>query len=158
MDSSHSLPMFVPFIVLIMLFFSTSAMHMLAAGATIQRPSLSFTFKPLIGAPKFLRIHIVVVLKNTANGVASINSNSEETSYLDFVPIDPTNPLILKEMVMGQFVPGEVRERRSTGFDQSQPLIDHMIADFNPSLNLYRNNCYHFALHCWGKYRTFEWD
>jgi hypothetical protein len=125
------------------------------AGA-IQRPSLTFAFKPLIGAPKFLRIHIIVVLKeDTGNDVSAINSNSEASSYLDFVPIDPTNPDTLREMVKGKFVPGNVREIRSPGFDRSQPLVDHMIRGFNPSLNLYRNNCYHFAYHCWRNYQTF---
>ena len=110
------------------------------------RPKLSFGFKPLIGAPKFMRIHVVVTLQQDA-----------EVSYLDFLPIDPTNPSTLQRLILGQDGPGEIRDRRTPGYNDDQRLIEYMISGFNKDINLYTNNCYHFAYHCAKRFHSFDW-
>ena len=118
----------------------------LTATAATTRPKLSFGFKPLIGGPKFVPIHVYITLQQDA-----------EVSYLDFLPIDPTNPSTLQRLILGQDGPGEIRDRRTPGYNDDQRLIEYMISGFNKDINLYTNNCYHFAYHCAKRFHSFDW-
>lgn len=115
--------------------------------ATVSK--LGFQFKGLIGLPKFLKLHVMVVYKDLA---------SEENFCLDFLPIDAANPEVVATIISGRSVPGEIRITKSstsTGGAQTNNVNDSgdlyakkLTNGFEPELNLYFNNCYHFAFHC----------
>lgn len=110
---------------------------------------LSFQFKGLIGLPKFLKLHVMVVYKDLA---------SDKNYCLDFLPIDAANPEVVATIISGRSVPGEIRITKSsdsTDIEQTN-LVDgcgdsyaeNITTGFKSDLNLYFNNCYHFAFHC----------
>jgi hypothetical protein len=106
---------------------------------------LYFKFKPLIGLPKFLRLHIMVAFD------AILSTGSKETYTLDFLPIGATDPLIMSRLISGKSSQGEVRIQKSDRTSMStegENFANMLISGFEPSLNLYFNNCWHFAFHC----------
>ena len=131
---------------------------------------LYFKFKGLIGLPKFLKFHVMVGFDDIKEG---------ECYLLDFLPIDAANPDVMAKIISGKSMPGEVRIKitslsdRSRRFDAALPVADFdtlirdrdymnngisgqkyadlLVSDFDPSLNIYFNNCYTFALHCFIK-------
>ena len=131
--------------------FSCSLLLVLFLISTVTaasiKPKLSFGFKPLIGGPRFLPIHVYVTLQQET-----------EFSYLDFLPLDPTNPNTLQRLLLGQDGPGEVRDKRTPGYIDENGLIEYMTSGFQKDINLYTNNCYHFAYHCTMRFRSFDWS
>lgn len=115
--------------------------------ATVSK--LGFQFKGLIGLPKFLKLHVMVVYKDLA---------SDKNYCLDFLPNDAANPEVVATIISGRSVPGEIRITKSstsTGGEQTSTINDcgdlyaeNLTKGFKPELNLYFNNCYHFAFHC----------
>ena len=125
---------------------------------------LQFKFKGLIGLPSFFKAHIMVGFDDLS---------TSESYLLDFLPIDAANPEVMKNLIQGKSMPGEVRINRVSyyagtkrqdeildfekGRDrgdaivQGQRYANLLIEDFNPTINLYGNNCYNFALHCIAK-------
>ena len=133
---------------------------------------LYFKFKGLIGLPKFLKFHIMVGFDDVT---------ARESYVLDFLPIDAANPAVMAKIISGKSMPGEVRIMRTTFLDDSsksdgspialkvdlnmideetrsaesgekgKTYADMLTSDFNPSLNIYFNNCYNFAFHCYMK-------
>lgn len=131
---------------------------------------LYFKFKGLIGLPSFLKFHIMV-------GFDDITAR--ESYLLDFLPIDAANPDVMAKIISGKSMPGEVRIKITSLSDRSgevdaafymadsgkvvgnseylnnaingQKYADLLVSNFDPSLNIYFNNCYTFALHCFMK-------
>ena len=120
-----------------------------------RRLETSFTFSPLIGGPKLLPIHISTVIRDV---------NSMKEVVLDFVPLitskrdmEENSLLLLK----GKSIQGvhRLRLRPSAsptsatapdGDGEELTRIAEAIIRDSPSaeLNLYSNNCYHFAFRC----------
>ena len=110
-------------------------------------PRLGIRLQPLIGGPRFFRAHVVVTLTEERT------DRQSEVAYLDYVPDDATDPATIVRLLMGRDVPGVVRQRVSDGFS-STALANELCVGFNATrLNLVRNNCYHFAWHCFQQYR-----
>lgn len=121
---------------------------------------LKYKFKGLIGLPKFLKLHVMVEFQDLS---------ANETYLLDFLPIDAANPDVMAKVVKGLSVPGEIRTLKSclpveelkahsdidlTG--EGDALVESITSAFNPMLNLYFNNCYHFAYHCYIKEKEYR--
>jgi hypothetical protein len=126
---------------------------------------------PLIGGPKWLKLHRVVELYSsssttttTAGRESTINSalaSAVPVLVVDFVPKDAQAPLTLFSLVLGRSVPGDIRIRVGVGSSiarstqQQQPVVDDTAAllaavqcyvDSSDSiLNLYTRNCYTFT-------------
>ena len=127
---------------------------------------LKFTFKGLIGLPKALKFHILVGFQDLT---------TKEEFVIDFLPVDAANPDVMASLISGRSMPGEVRVTKSSllpkdsrmGVDnfisssQSTSILgevqkigngdmfaEMIVAGFKPELNLYFNNCYHFAFYC----------
>lgn len=106
-----------------------------------------FKFKPLIGLPKFIRLHVMVAFDDPI---------TEESFTLDFLPIDAANPEIMSKIILGNSSPGEIRIKKlelngtvdKIGERKGEEFANMLTSGFDPSLNLYFNNCYHFAFHC----------
>jgi hypothetical protein len=132
-------------------------------GAISQKHALSslkYKFKGLIGLPKFLKLHVMVEFQDlSANGIC----------LLDFLPIDAANPEVMAKIIRGISVPGEIRTLKSylpvdesnaysdnnlTG--EGDALVESITSTFDPMLNLYFNNCYHFAYHCYLKEKEYR--
>jgi hypothetical protein len=68
---------------------------------------------PLFGGPKWLQVHVKVVLyilDTTAASSSSIGDHDDETQHLwDFVPKNATRPETLAELLSLRAVPGQVR-------------------------------------------------
>ena len=83
---------------------------------------------------------------------------SDKNYCLDFLPNDAANPEVVATIISGRSVPGEIRITKSstsTGGEQTSTINDcgdlyaeNLTKGFKPELNLYFNNCYHFAFHC----------
>ena len=77
--------------------------------SALSRDSLRvfLRFSPLIGGPKFLPLHVEVIL----------NRNSDNTLYrFDFIPLKATDPSTLARLVTLQSVPGLLRSRTFDGY------------------------------------------
>ena len=131
--------------------------------------SLKYKFKGLIGLPKFLKLHVMVEFQDLS---------ANESYLLDFLPIDAANPDVMTKIIKGLSVPGEIRTVKSSlSVDDSRnselsaspnkitdfigegdSFIESITSDFNPMLNLYFNNCYHFAYHCYMKEKEYRKD
>jgi len=104
----------------------------------------SLAFAPLIGGPRFLPVHIKVIVTD---------KDSSEKVVFDFIPRLLGQDLMRNNLnlLRGQDVDGEVRVREldSLGVIHDsalKELCDEVLADYSQQrLNLYRNNCYHFA-------------
>ena len=122
-------------------------------------------YSPLVGGPKWLKLHRVVELysSSTAGRESTINSapaSAVPVLVVDFVPKDAQAPLTLLSLVLGRSVPGDIRIRvggassiaRGT---QQQPVVDDTAAllasvqcyvdSSDSTLNLYTRNCYTFT-------------
>lgn len=88
--------------------------------------------------------------------------STNEIYLLDFLPIDAANPDVMAKTIRGLSVPGEIRTSKlRSPLDESygsleniisgegDALVESITSTFDPMLNLYFNNCYHFAYHCY---------
>lgn len=105
-------------------------------------------FKPLIGGPQFLPIHVMIY-------------NREVDIEMDYIPINATCPQNNINLILGKNVRGKVRHlnkvNKATNIIKEQRFIDYITATYNvDNLNLYKNNCYHFAYHFVKK--SIEWS
>ena len=106
-----------------------------------------FRFKPLIGGPQFLPIHVMIY-------------NRDVDIEMDFIPINATCPQNNINLILGKDIRGKVRHlnraNNMLNVDEVK-FIDYIISDYQvDNLNLYSNNCYHFAYHFVKK--SIEWD
>lgn len=70
---------------------------------------------------------------------------------MDFVPENPEDKESIFKLLSGKNVPGIVRIKRN-----DSPEFAILVRDtFKPELNLYYNNCYHFAWHFFVK--SLDW-
>jgi hypothetical protein len=82
---------------------------------------------------------------------ATLSTGTKETYTLDFLPIGPTDPLVMSRLISGKSSEGEFRVQKSDMSSMStegEVFANMLISGFEPSLNLYFNNCWHFAFHC----------
>jgi hypothetical protein len=120
-------------------------MFVVQTESLMNTSGLYFKFKPLIGLPKFIRLHIMVGFDTT------LSTGSKESVTLDFLPIGATDPLIMSRLISGKSSPGEVRIQKLDMCPiskEGEDFANMLISGFEPSLNLYFNNCWHFAFHC----------
>lgn len=122
--------------------------------------SLTYKFKGLIGLPKFLKLHVMVEFRDLS---------ANEIYLLDFLPIDAANPDVMAKTIRGLSVPGEIRTLKSRSprdglyvslenniSGEGDALVESITSTFDPMLNLYFNNCYHFAFHCYLKEKEYR--
>ena len=102
------------------------------------------TASPLIGAPRFLRLHVKL---------------QHEGTVYDFVPRDPRSPATLGALLSGRAVDGEIRVMPARPEpDESWRVVGHTAltnSEFKesvleraappPQLSLLGNNCWSFA-------------
>jgi hypothetical protein len=140
---------------------------------------LKFSFKGLIGLPKALKLHILV-------GFEDLTTNEE--FVIDFLPLNAANPDVMASLISGKSMPGEVRVTKSRllpkdsgmridnsisnsditmgrgdiqSIGNGELFAERIVTGFKPELNLYFNNCYHFAFYCFLRDNevrsSFEW-
>jgi hypothetical protein len=111
---------------------------------SVYHNNVRFCFKPLIGGPDWLKIHISAIHK-------------ELNVEMDFIPEFPYRKQNTIDLLFGKSIDGKVRVR-NFGYDQDnntstnqlfikQNFIHNVNLTFNTKLNLYSNNCYHFVYH-----------
>ena len=99
------------------------------------------SFRPLIGGPKWLRIHQVLEISSTLGGKI-------ET---DFVPKRPQSLRDMNLLLFGFTVDGLTRIRRfDNDSDEELSGIYRKLSvlEFPDGLNLYRNNCFSYVDFC----------
>lgn len=115
---------------------------------------LSFRFKPLIGGPAFLPIHIIAQ-------VSQYNAGS--IAELDFVPQDPDASTLA--LLQGSSVPGLIRKKVLSENDKAggdlSVICDSLLLSIQDNfdeqnLSLLNNNCYHFAYHTYNAVRAYN--
>jgi len=133
-----------------------------------QKYAMSLQLSPLIGGPKFLPLHSSIILR-------SLNANEHYgkdggSLLVDFVPRNPTDPLILGRLMSMKDVEGVVRMKSFStltekndasfleiplsrfGLNETIEISPAAIKDFclsyqqnQGALNILRNNCYDFC-------------
>ena len=83
------------------------------AGALL---SVQRAYMPLIGGPKWLKLHEAVVVSEPES-----SSGDSSLFFIDFVPVRPTDPRTALMLLMGNAVDAEVRVKRVP--KQSEVLI-----------------------------------
>ena len=96
----------------------------------IQIGDTRLSFSPLIGGPSWLRAHCV----------ASCDKIGLE---MDFVPLQFNDAKLPYNMVTGVSVAGKVRVLKCN--PEIKILANEIKNAFKADLNLYSNNCFHFA-------------
>jgi hypothetical protein len=103
--------------------------------------------RPLIGGPRWLKLHQALEVKSSLGGIVEF----------DFVPRRPGSISDLLTLLAGSSVEGLVRQRAVTSSTEavmSEELlmvirrIDQSEFSTEPKLNLYRNNCFTFVEFC----------
>lgn len=123
--------------------------------ASVERFRTSFTFSPIIGGPRLLRIHVSTVITDTV---------TKDSVVLDFIPhyTSATADEMMqknKRLLQGLSIPGIHRMRLVNGgggapssSDSELTLLAESIlkaSSEDSALNLFSNNCYHFSFRCW---------
>ena len=117
---------------LLLLLLSIDLLHM------AESVSVSLKLSPLIGGPSFLPVHVKVVV--------------DEDHMYDFVPINPTNPITIRRLMLLQSVPGEIRSRglrhsTSSNCCRLVKTAEKFVSDYDDTnLHLLHNNCWTFAM------------
>lgn len=101
-----------------------------------------FHFQPLIGGPPGLPIHVAV-------------SSDRMGLVMDFVPVKCNDPESILQMIQGNSVEGNIRiqmmnnvmECSSIKAEDVELFVDDVKRSFSRDMNVYTNNCYHFAYH-----------
>jgi hypothetical protein len=112
-------------------------------------PTTSLRFAPLIGGPKFLPVHVQVIVY--------------KDHVFDFVPLDATSPETLQKLISLQSVPAEIRyfdkrrtkpeasshqsndEKGDSAIDTVTIIQQDFCNVYDTQLNLLSNNCWKFA-------------
>lgn len=108
---------------------------------------------PLNGGPRFLKLHHAIIFENLGE------SASDRFFQLDFLPIDPENPMILLELMRGGMVQGEIRLKQCCWPNEASivesrirehvsPFVfskSNFVQNYNKMLSLSENNCVNFA-------------
>lgn len=112
---------------------------LLLIGILVSSYSLNVKYghKSLIGGPIFLKFHRYV----------EIEADSKVKVKLDFIPQNPTDPKTLRSLLMNNWEPATVRVEYYENFDDKEVLrtCERIQANFSQDMNLFTNNCYHFA-------------
>jgi hypothetical protein len=116
--------------------------------------SVGLQVSPLIGGPGWLPVHVKVVLE------------TESCEYKwDFVPLKPSDPATLSQLVQFQAVPGEIRYFVTPMIDDARGIMDDLVpsaetlteepvvglarefCELYPDRNMHlvANNCWTFA-------------
>ena len=125
-----------------------------AAAPPALLSSVSLQLSPLVGGPRWLKVHVKVLLRDS----------DDITHAWGFVPLNATAPATLASLLSFKAVPGEIRYQQkpssisakpqfSAGtllLQDSEPIVAQVNNDFCLSyptdLHLIRNNCWNFAL------------
>lgn len=115
--------------------------------------SVSLQLSPLVGGPKWLRVHVKVLLVDS----------SDTVHFWDFVPLNATSPATLASLLRFRSVPAEIRYQKKQSSGASKVMlsgnavlsknrdlvVSRVNEDFCPSypmdLHLIWNNCWNFA-------------
>ena len=113
-----------------------------ASASTIPSKILSWKVikKPLVGGPAWLKLHRTV----------EILCSDQLYFYADFLPLEPENPGTLIKLCIGLSVQGQIRLRSNNkcmSHDDIKPQLLRSCQNYDKYLNLYTNNCIHFAAH-----------
>lgn len=138
----------------LLLLLLTSSVIYWQQGFAAERFRTSFAFSPILGGPKLLPVHVSTVITD---------SLTEDRVVLDFIPnINPASADDMlqknKRLLQGQSIPGVHRMRlivngRGDARDDNAltTLAESILKDCSKhsALNLFSNNCYHFAFRAW---------
>ena len=113
------------------------------SSARKEKSNIFIRFSPLIGGPRFLPIHVEVIL------------SSESGSHkCDFIPLEARNPQTMKQLLTLRAVSGQVRytninintnkEGIWMGVSEKEDAKE-FCENYNNELHLITNNCYTFA-------------
>ena len=147
---------------------------------------LKYSFKGLIGMPKALKLHVLVGFQDlttkeefiidflpidAANPdvMASLISGksmpgevrvTKSNLLLKDSKIAVDNSVNNSEDSVGN-VDSALEGNKVLGVGNGELFAERIVAGFKPELNLYVNNCYHFAFHCFMRdnevRNSFEW-
>lgn len=118
-------------------FFALYFEFLVSAFSIIVSKDIKLRVLPLIGGPPFLPVHCKVVLHDRYG--------------FDFVPVNPTSPTTLLQLVTLKSVPGDARILPSKDVqskDGSLPMLSRareFCTDYSKDLHLIQNNCWAFA-------------
>ena len=128
--------------------------------AITARYRLSKLALPLVGGPKFLRLHSAACFERvTAGSTGGDNAQrSPSCIVLDFLPLEAENPATLKALLLGKRMPGEIRckerEWPSAGVVVGltkevdvdiDVLVMQLKMEYDARLHLLQNNCQDFV-------------
>ncbi len=114
---------------------------------------------PLVGGPKYFRLHRAVLFEPVRTSIEVESSSGEPLVLVDFLPASPQDPMNLLSLLSGNTVPGIIRCKRlqawppaavalgdsiSTALNLAN-LESSLAAEYDTGLNLYSNNCGTFA-------------
>lgn len=81
-----------------------------------------------------------------------LNREEKLKVEMDFIPQNPDDKNSIVNLLLGKDVAGVIRTRENGTPD----FTTSVETTFNSNLNLYRNNCYHFAWHFYMK--SLDWN
>ena len=115
---------------------------------TVSHALVQLRFKPLIGGPTWLPLHVACVV--------------EQNHTWDFLPKEPTSQQTLQSLLLFRSVPGEIRYISNGTTSLSSHKI-HQAHTFvqsytNRNLHLITNNCWTFALMLYWHLQTKDTD
>jgi len=100
---------------------------------TTRNPSVTLQTAPLIGGPKWLPLHVKVVI--------------DQTHTFDYIPQDATSPATLRQLLSLRTVPAIARgcvEEENLSKDARRAR--EFCENYHQDLHLVTNNCWTFAL------------
>jgi hypothetical protein len=110
--------------------------------------SFRLRFRPFIGGPSWLKLHV------------SISTKLYSDLEMDFIPLNSTDATTLQQLLRGNSVPGTIRVLSNINsinkpdyISNVPSVIAYLNNNFNTNLNIFNNNCYHFAYYF---YNTIE--
>ena len=108
---------------------------------------------PLKGGPRFLKLHHAIVFEKMGE------NSSDRFFQLDFLPLDPENPITVFELLRGGTVQGEIRFKQCCWPNEASVIESRIrqhvspqnfsnsnfVLNYNKMLSLNENNCIDFA-------------
>lgn len=114
-----------------------------------DRFAILYSWSPLIGGPKFLPIHIKTIISD---------NKCQEKLTLDFIPEIPSMEELMAnnlKLLQGRNIKGVIRTVLHPSYSIGVAASDNALFEISTKilaenagkneLNLYKNNCYHFA-------------
>lgn len=122
----------------IMRFLPFLAFAVISTSFKVTSKAIRLNFKPLLEGPSWLKLHVSVV--SECLGIE-----------MDFVPEISNDLGSILKLLKGGKVNGKIRSfqlsKDATDKMGQDQFIKQLTTTFDTQLNIYTNNCYHFAFH-----------